>query len=362
MAKYNLRIVLDRDDPTYAAGEKITGRVEVQVLEDCHCKRLIVSRRWTAQGERCQDSARVEGDLVLFSGPWQAGQSLSYPFEFPAPAGPLTYQGRLFSIGWRVAACAEVGLWNPDVETQFRLVAGEKPAAGLTGAERWLPAAPRGGTKPAGAARRGLAAVFSVGALAVGLPALLLGLQHILPAFLPIRLPLPVVYPLPIPHAIAAVMVGGLLTVAGWRGARAHLRSAIAGSKLGAIDVELSPPLVRPGDRVTCTVRFQPRAAVDLIEGTAKLVATEHSIIRGTGDESDTHRQQVVSKTSVPLGAEQTVSAGQTASLDTTLTVPQETPHSFWGGDNKLLWTVRAELKLRGWPDWSQEIPVTIRP
>jgi len=157
-------------------------------------------------------------------------------------------------------------------------------------------------------------------------------------------------------------MVGGLLTVAGWRGARAHLRSAIAGSKLGAIDVELSPPLVRPGDRVTCTVRFQPRAAVDLIEGTAKLVATEHSIIRGTGDESDTDRQQVVCRASVPLGVEQTVSAGQTASLDATLTVPQEAPHSFWGGDNKLLWAVRAEVKLRGWPDWSQEIPLIVRP
>ena len=362
MAKQQLKIVLDRDDGTYAASEKITGRVEVQVLEDCECKRLIVSRRWTAQGERCQDSRRVEGDLVLFSGPWQAGQSLSYPFEMPAPAGPLTYQGKLFSIGWRVAACAVVGLWNPDVEKQFRLVAGEKPAAGLTGAEAWLPAAPRGGTKPAGAARRGLAAVFSVGALAVGLPALLLGLQHILPAFLPIHLPLPLVYPLSFPQAIAAVVVGGMLTVAGWRGARAHLRSAIAGTKLGTVAVQLSPETARAGDRITCTVSFQPQATVELLEGTVTLVATEHSIIRGTGDESNVRRQQVVCQASVPLGAEQTVSAGQTASLDATLTVPQEAPHSFWGGDNKLLWTVRAELKLRGWPDWSQEIPVTIRP
>lgn len=362
MAKYNLWIVLDRDDRTYAAGEKISGRVEVQVLEDCHCKRLIVSRRWTTQGERCQDSARVEGDLVLFSGPWQAGQSLSYPFEFPAPAGPLTYQGRLFSIRWRVAACAEVGLWNPDVETQFRLVAGEKPAAGLTGTESWLPAAPRGGTKPAGVGKRSLAAGLAVGALVVGLPALLLGLRHLLPMFVPLPLPLPLFYLLTTPQAIGAVLVGGLLTAAGWRGALAHLRPAIAGTKLGAIDVELSPPLVRPGDRVTCTVRFQPRAAVDLIEGTAKLVATEHSVIRGTGDESDVHRQQVVCRSSAPLGVGRTISAGEPALLDATLTLPEDAPHSFWGGNNKLLWAVRVELKLRGWPDWSQEIPLIVRP
>lgn len=50
MSKCTLRIVLEHADRTYKIGEKITGRVEVSLNEDCECKQLAVAPRWGAGG------------------------------------------------------------------------------------------------------------------------------------------------------------------------------------------------------------------------------------------------------------------------------------------------------------------------
>lgn len=363
MGRYDLRIVFDRPERTYVPGERITGRIEVTVHEDCECKGLWVYCEWKASSGGIGDAGNA-GQQKLFAGTWRAGQHAAYPFEFVAPPGPLTYDGQMFAIRWSISASALVGLINPAVEERFRLVAGKPPEEAQLDQGRPAPQPYRQAAKvEEGSSGRGLKAVLSVAALVVGVPALILGLLEVLPWFVPIRVPFPLprITPLGAPP-FAALVVGAILTSLGWRGVKRSLRPAVAEAKLGPLELELSSAVARPGDTITCTVLFQPRTNIDLAEAAAKLVATEHVVVRGQGDDPDRHDHQVVSESHATLSPARTLTPGENVLLQANLSLPTEAPYSFVGSYNKLLWTVHLELKLRGWPDWVSDLPFTVRP
>lgn len=365
MGKYDLRILLDRPDRTYPPGEQITGRIEVAVHEDCECKGLWVYCGWKASGGGIRDTGEA-GEQKLFAGPWRAGQHTAYPFEFVAPLGPLTYDGRRFKIQWSVSArafSALLGLINP-VEEQFHLVAAEPPEEARLEQVQSAPQPYRHAVKVEESGWRGVKAVLSVAALVVGVPALILGLLDTLPRFLPISVPFPLPRIMPYgTYSFAALFVGVVLTSLGWRGVKRSLRPALAGTKLGPVEVELSSDVARPGDTITCTVRFQPRVNIDLTEATAKLAATEHIRVEtGSGDDTSYRdEQQVVTEMPTRLSQERSIAAGEGVLLHADLTLPADGPYSFVGSYNKMLWTVGVELKLHGWPDWTCEVPLVVR-
>ena len=363
MGKYDLRILLDRPDRTYAPGERITGRLEVAVHEDCECKGLWVDCEWKASSGGIGDAGNI-GQQKLFAGPWRAGQEIAYPFEFVAAPGPFTYDGRRFKIQWSVSASALLGLINPTIEERFHLLASEPLEEAPRGQVRSAPQPYRHAVKVEGTGPRGLIAILSVAALVVGVPALILGLLDILPRFLPISVPFPL--PRLIPYWVppfAALFIGAILTSVGWRGVKRSLRPAVAGTKLGPVEVELSSDVARPADTITCTVRFQPRAQLDLTEATAKLVATEHVRVEtGSGDDTRYRdEQQVIFEIPTTLTRERSIAAGEGVLLHANLVLPANAPYSFVGSYNKLLWTLGLELKLRGWPDWSCDVPLVVR-
>lgn len=365
MGKYDLRIVLDRPEATYVPGERITGRIEIDVHEDCECKHgLWVSCEWKASSGGLGDMGEA-GKQKLFAGSWRAGEHLTYPFDLLAPPGPFTYHGKRFAIHWCISACALLGLINLAVEKRFQLVAGEPPEEAQRGQVRSTPQPYRHAVKVEGSGWRELKAVFSlaasVAALIVGVPALVLGLLEILPRFLPFSVP----FPLPRIMAsggipFAPLIIGALLTSLGWRGVKRNLRAVVAGSKLGPVELELSSDVTRPGDSITCTLRFQPRTNLDLTEATAKVIATEHVWLRDSDDHAYCE-QEVVTEIPTPLSPERTLAAGEIVVLHASVTMPTDAPFSFVGGRNKLLWTVGLELKLRGWPDWTCDVPFTVR-
>jgi hypothetical protein len=360
VGKYDLHIVFDRPDPTYASGERITGRVEVAVHEDCECKGLWVDCVWNASSGGIGDAGNI-GQQKLFAGPWRAGQEIAYPFEFVAAPGPFTYDGRRFKIQWSFSASALLGLINPTIEERFHLLASEPLEEARRGQARSVPQPYRHAVKVEGSGSRNLVAVLSVAALVVGVPSLLLGLHDIFPGLVP--LPLPRIIPYGT-YSFAALFIGAILTPLGWRGVNRSLRPAAAGVKLGPVEVELSSDVARPGDTVTCTVRFQSRANLDLTEATAKLVGTEHVRVEtGSGDDTRYHTElEVISEIPTTLSRERSIAAGEGVLLHANLVLPANAPYSFVGSYNKLLWTVGLELKLRGWPDWTCEMPLTVRP
>ena len=361
MGKYDLRIALDRSEATYVPGERITGRIDVVVHEDCECKGLWVQCQWQVSSGGLGDAGNA-GQQNLFAGSWRAGEDAAYLFEFVAPPGPFTYGGRRFAIHWSISASALLGLFNSAVEKRFQLVAGEPPEEARLAQGPSTPPPYRPAVKVEGSGWRGVKAVVSVGALVVGVPSLVVGLLEVLPRFVPIPVPFPLprIFPYWVPSP-AVLIIGAILTSLGWRGVKRSLRPAAAGVKLGPVEVKLSSDLARPGDTITCTVRFQPRAHLDLTEATAKLIATEHVRVDGA-DDRYWYEQEVVSESCAELSPPRTINAEEDVILYTNLNVPADAPFSFVGGRNKLLWTLRLELKLRGWPDWTCEMPLTVRP
>ncbi|MBI4164770.1 MAG: hypothetical protein HY508_03430 [Acidobacteria bacterium] len=364
MGKYDLGIVLDRPEATFVPGERITGRVEVDVHEDCQCKGLWVDCVWKASGGGIGDAGKV-GQQNLFAGLWRAGQEARYPFEFIAPPGPLSYDGKRFVIHWHLSASALVSLINPVIEERFHLVAGEPPEESRRGQARLAPQPYRHAVKVEGTGGGGLTTVLSVAALLLGVPAFFLGLQDVLPWFVPVRIPFPLPRLMPFGVLPILTLVAGIfLTSLGWRGVRRNIRPAVAGTKLGPVEVELSSDVARPGHTITCALRFQPRAQVDLTEATARLVATEHTRVEtGSGDDTRyQNEQEVVSEIPTTLSRERSIAPGEGVLLHARLNLPASAPYSFVGNYNKLLWTVGLELKLRGWPDWTFHMPLVVRP
>src|SRR3990172_7090821 len=141
-------------------------------------------------------------------------------------------------------------------------------------------------------------------------------------------------------------------------------QAAMARSRLGSVQVEVSPLTLARGETVNCTVRLQPRGSIKLTEATAKLAATEHTSPRaGDSDDAPTHPcQQTVFQAREVIADGRTLSAGEEVLLRIALCIPPDAPCTFWGANNKLIWTVAVELKLKGRPDWTRTVPITIHP
>lgn len=104
-----LLIHFGRADRTYKLGEKITGRIEIRADEDGTRRKLVLTPVWRTRGRGMEDSAQAEGQ-VLPAVTYRGRQSTWYPFEIPAPPGPLSYRGELLSVEWYLRAHADLRL------------------------------------------------------------------------------------------------------------------------------------------------------------------------------------------------------------------------------------------------------------
>jgi len=367
MPKCDLQIVFDRADCTYKTGERITGTVQVTVNEDCECRKLILARQWCASGQGESDQGTPEEEQVIFSGAWRAGQIPSYPFEIESPRGPISYHGALFNVGWQILAAADAFGIDATSAENFVLVSGsptedarmetleERPPQ-LGGPFEKAPSGYSGGCMQL------FAALFGAVALFVGLPCLVIGVLNLITIYIPVSLPISV--PTGPMQSIFLIVVGGLFTTLGGRVLITLLRGAMARTKIGPVQFEVSPTTLRRGGTVTCTVRLQPRGSMELSEATANLVATELVVGRRGDSDSDIPPtwRQVIHESRAQITTARAICGGESTLLTATLTIPPDAPCTFSGGNNRLVWTVAVELKLKGLPDWARTVPITIHP
>ncbi len=367
MAKCDLQIVFGRDDRTYKIGEKITGSVRVTAKEDCECRKLTIARQWYTSGPGKSDRATPEEEQVIFSGPWRAGQTADYPFEIEAPRGPLTYHGALFNVVWQIRASANIPGIDEKTSEDFALLAGSSSENVRLGIVDDFP--PQVGNSSdktawsyAGGCTQLFVVLFGVVLLFVGIPCLILGLSNILGERFPLSLPIS--FPAGRFQSILLIGMGAFFTVLGCMALFTWMQTMIARSRLGAVQVEVSPRTLGRGETVTCAVRLHPPGSIKLTAATVKVAATEHTSPR-TGDTDDPPTlasQQTVFQAREVLADGRTVPAGEESLLRIAFSIPADAPCTFWGGNNKLIWTVAIELKLKGWPDWTRTIPITVRP
>jgi hypothetical protein len=348
MSKCTVKIVPDRPERSYAAGEKVTGRIEVSVSEDCECQKLTLTRSWRTRGQGEDAFGRPE-EQVLFSGTWRAGQNPPYPFEFTAPIGPLSYQGQMFNVEWHLhAQAALAGALDASADEGFRLVAAQvTPGFNLGPAFRGVESHQKlmqfGRTLAQGCG-------LTLGVFFV-LFSFVLGLM-VRDVFRRAAAPGPAEWSWLI---VWLLFAGGSVALFLWAA-----RPIIARRKLGPVEAQLIPGIVRPGEAVTCSLRFQPRANIDLSEAIATLRGME--IVHWQSGKQSRTRRCTIAERPVSFAQDRRLMAGESVTVETSLSVPVDVPTTFMSAHQQLLWQVRLHLKLRGWPDWVQELPLVVRP
>ena len=125
MSKCDLSIELEGGRESYQVGEEVAGQVHVEVNKNCSCDGLKISLAWYTHGKGNEDEGEAES-TVAFTGEWQAGERVSYPFRFTMPAGPLTQHGHYINIDWRIKAEADIP-WalDPEAEAEILLTKGD---------------------------------------------------------------------------------------------------------------------------------------------------------------------------------------------------------------------------------------------
>lgn len=117
MAACELSFEFDKDSTHYAVGETVSGRVLLKARSDFQCQSLLLQLFWHSNSLIDRDNALR---LNLFQGVIKAGQKLAFPFQFNVPAGPLSYNGKLLFINWKLSVEADIP-WSMNVSANTDL-------------------------------------------------------------------------------------------------------------------------------------------------------------------------------------------------------------------------------------------------
>jgi hypothetical protein len=338
VSKCDVRIVLDREDGCYEIGETVGGVVQVKVNESCSCKKLTLTRRWKTHGRGNRKSGE-KAVMELFSGTLTPGQH-QYPFEFPAPVGPLSYHGHYLNVDWYLKAQVDIP-WaiDPKAETEFLLTRGDYEGDIDFG---------QGPDKKPDQVVSGKA-TGQLGLSCFGLIFALLGagaMASMIMAPAGSTPPIPVMI---VPCVFILIGLGVIFL---------GLRNILAERKLGGVDVQLSNYHPVAGEELTCTLTFKPQATVKLNAISAELKG-EEVVVRGSGSNRTTYRHGLYEHKETMIERKQ-ASVGREITLETTFLVPEDAAPSFRTRDNALNWEVSVEIDIPGWPDWSKEFPIFV--
>jgi hypothetical protein len=312
------KLVIRFDDPRpRSGGEPITGTITVRSDKQVHCKALVAKCIWSTHGRGNIDSGEVDSQ-VLYEGPWQAGQEVSYPFKLNTAAWPPTYYGNYLNVGHYVTAQAKLS-WATDPKAQV-----EFPVTALAAPDDLKPTT--GPTKPSG-----IIGLVIGGILAV----IVLG---VFSAFLIFLLPL---------IAVIAALV--------W-----FFRSFLPKRITGPVVCELKTPKATAGGKVEAHMQFTP-GRTSTINGIDWTISCVEQCSSGSGSNRQTHRYEVLKETT-RVSERLELKAGQTYSFDFAYTLPADAPPSLKFSDNQVDWIVQGRIDIPSWPDWVKKLPVAVAP
>jgi hypothetical protein len=340
MAKCTVQLILDRPDGLYSMGEKVTGKVQILVDKDVSCKKLRLRREWRTSGRGNRASGgRV--DMVLFTGEWRAGSEHTYPFEFDAPPGPVTQQGKLINVHWSLEARADIP-WalDPKSERAFHLMPG--PVSHVDLGPNYAPTT-LDLSKMHGGGCLSLLGGISVGiGLALLLPTLFFLIDYGETLF-------------DVQELVSAgfLLVGLLMLFFG-------IRNRLAARKLGDFKVSLEPNIIRIGEPLVCSVVFTPRSSIRFNHVTATVRGTEVAV-SGSGKHQTTHSNKFF-ENRVALSGAVEVPGGKETRLESILPLPENGLSTFTAPANTIAWEVVLHLDIHRWPDWKKNIPFTVVP
>jgi hypothetical protein len=349
MSKCEFTIELERDDATYAPGDRVRGRVHFRANEDFEHRRIVLVREWRTHGRGNRDSGGTEEIELESAGMCRAGDTMTFPFDVAVPAGPYTYHGHYINVDWYLEARADIArAIDPRGEREIVLLPGAQRSTEHVMGDVALDGTTDAIDKAARTQRKVQNVVFS------GVAAFLLifGLVKIIDSGL--------LTGTLDPSNAGGLMVGALLLIPGiWLSFR-QARNTLAQRRLGAITLTVTPRQVRPGG--TVNVRLHSPAVTDAtIDGAKLKLAGKEIVTRGSGTDRTTHIHVLHEQELQLIDLPHAVRHGP-MDVSGDVTLPADAGYSFRASDNRLHWTITARLSLPGWADWHEEIELIVRP
>lgn len=319
------------------AGEKVTGTVEVKVLEDIQFGSFRIGFLWQTEGRGNRVSGSGGASILSGEGNWRAGDRLTFPFSVGAPWGPLSYSGRILSVEWSLEARVCRSMLRSDIGERIPVRLSSGPDMGEY--EVWeKPQIPR----RLEAAKRGFGGVWFTVGLAVLLGSLVLAVIRSWDF-----------------HGVGRwifsfVMAGGfLLTMKGlWR--------RLARGKLGEPAVQLSTTELRRGEEILFSMVLRPDQRTEL-RSLEVILECEERVVQGHG-QYRSHKRKTVYEKQVPLARNLVVEPHRGFKKKGTISVPEDGPPSFGAQDNQIVWWLHFKADIVGWPDWDEPHLLTVKP
>lgn len=335
MAKCQLNIGFDQPGAVYHGGETLRGHVDVDVDKNCTCNGLNIEVEWFTRGRGNTTSGTI-ATATVYKGPLEAGDSHRFPFETVLPNGPVSYDGQIVSVHWRVRARADLP-WaiDPKAEADFEVRRSPNPDMPVDTGWDLEPELPDMDDERTTWKSVIITAILC--AMGVGLAFAVDDDEGFFPEFLSFVL-----------FCVVAYM--------SWRVIRHNMLVAA----LGQVRFQLMPAIVQTGESLECMVSFTPRKDLELNKIDATLVCRERAV-SGSGTNTTTHLEDVYER-KLDLGGITSLRAGEPCMLASTIALPGDAPPSFAASDNSVTWTIKVHLDIPRWPDWEREATFVVRP
>jgi hypothetical protein len=323
MPKCDLSIELDEPDRIHPGGGTVRGVVRVHADTDVHCKALEVSSGWKTHG-RGNVKSEITETVNLFSGQWVAGERTEYRFELSVARWPPSYHGHYLNIDHYVDARAKIPWsFDPKASVPFRM----------------RPTSVGEGTVGSAAGRnQGPAAWLIRTVLFVILATFAVGFAAANSWF-----------GLVILSSISLLLFGLWL-----------FRVFLPKYRLGEVHHHLDESTLSPGQRVEGELVIRPRKDVPINEITVDFQAREQCV-SGSGSNRTTHKHVFFEHSEV-LQERTTLTAGREHRFALEFRLPEDAPYSIDLDDNDLIWSALLRVNIPRWPDWTEELTVTVIP
>lgn len=343
MAKCDLRIVFATPGPHHA-GEILRGEVTAEVYETVSFNKLTLHREWRTHGRGNKTTGGATSVVLAPAGEWSPG-AYRFPFEFQVPNGPFTYRGNLLNVDWYARAELDVPwAFDPKNEVEIPVLPGPSPELADRGPEF---AACYATVRPRSSGTGGMIAglAFGTAFAGVGVVLTVFGASSLaLGKF----------------GGFGPGSVGLLFVVAGIGGGYMAVRNRLAQRRIGRPEVTVGPRDVAPGGALDVRIQLQPASVVELASVKVKLLGQE-VVVSGSGTDKTTHRH-TLHETELVLASDRTLSPSELPHFDTRFVLPASAAWTFKASSNEVKWEVTVYLDIRGWPDWSDEYPIVVRP
>ncbi|MDF1663546.1 MAG: hypothetical protein P1V97_17375 [Planctomycetota bacterium] len=362
MAKCDISIALDKKSNYFAVGERIRGRVLVRVNSDCVCQGLVLRLLWEIG--ICHDNDTVLR-FHLFRGRWKAGQKVAFPFEFEAPAGPLSHEGVLLNLQWRITATADIPM-TINIQTSTDIFLTLPPEddtvvsqgdddklrnlghyVGVRASELNAPEANNPELFPYKEELKTYGPLFVLGLIVLGL----------IFSFTPWD-----------DGAVAMFMVVALfLVLAGVASATFDAWGAIvrflSGGKFGSVSLSFGPSeFLAPGLPSELKLEFCPKRAITVKSARATLRCEEIVYKTHAGRHEQRQLKHVVYEGDITICEDQSFEAGDPVELVKSFQLPSETPTTFFVPEAQVMWMLELVIETeRGLP-WREARPVIVYP